>query len=108
MGRSHDDQLSFDFDAPEPSTRLTPSEPEQDPSDDSPDGRSIHASDPAGSDRQQGDRDDRPDESRGQTTTRTSTMSDDHDINLIDSIPIEHDSPMLDAWRRSPLLDETK
>ena len=38
----------------------------------------------------------------------TSTMSDDHDINLIDSIPIEHDSPMLDAWRRSPLLDETK
>ena len=52
MGRSHDDQLSFDFDAPEPSTRLTPSGPEQDPSDDSPDGRSIHASHPAGSDRQ--------------------------------------------------------
>lgn len=38
----------------------------------------------------------------------TSTPSDETDINLIDSIPIEHDSPMLDAWRRSPLMNDQK
>lgn len=40
------------------------------------------------------------------TSTESWTVSDETDINLIDSIPIEHDSPMLDAWRRSPLLND--
>ena len=42
------------------------------------------------------------------TSTESWTVSDETDINLIDSIPIEHDSPMLDAWRSSPLLNDQK
>lgn len=33
--------------------------------------------------------------------------NDEQDLDLIDEIPIPFDSPLLEAWRTSPLLDPT-
>lgn len=36
-----------------------------------------------------------------------SISNDEQDLDLIDEIPIPFDSPLLEAWRTSPLLDPT-
>ena len=40
-------------------------------------------------------------------TSSASISNDAQDLDLIDEIPIPFDSPALEAWRTSPLLDPT-